>query len=145
MATATLPIHLAPVGNAARIPAGLPSIAQLLEKYPTSAAMLQAVGSGELDPGLAATLMPSYAPKQAPAQGNIYLKVSPKGGISLYGLQRMPVTLYVGQWERFSDWGGIAKVLEFAHKHETTPFVGKTKVDGKGEPVAYSALAARKS
>ena len=23
-----------------------------------------------------------------------------KGGISLYGLQRMPVTLYIEQWER---------------------------------------------
>tara|TARA_B100001248_G_scaffold240004_1_gene205660 strand:- start:470 stop:916 length:447 start_codon:yes stop_codon:yes gene_type:complete len=28
------------------------------------------------------------------------LKVSTKGAISVYGLQRMPVTLYAGQWER---------------------------------------------
>jgi len=27
-------------------------------------------------------------------------KVSVKGGLSVYGLQRMPVTLYVEQWER---------------------------------------------
>ena len=39
-------------------------------------------------------------------RGTLYCKVSPKGGVSLYGLQRMPVTLYVEQWERllaFSD------------------------------------------
>ena len=32
--------------------------------------------------------------------GTLTLKVSEKGGISLYGLQRMPVTLYVNQWEK---------------------------------------------
>jgi hypothetical protein len=35
-----------------------------------------------------------------PQRGRLYCKVSPKGGISVYGLQRMPVTLYVEQWER---------------------------------------------
>jgi hypothetical protein len=30
----------------------------------------------------------------------LYCKVSAKGACSLYGLQRMPVTLYVEQWER---------------------------------------------
>lgn len=39
-------------------------------------------------------------------RGTLYCKVSQKGAISVYGLQRMPVTLYVEQWERlleFSD------------------------------------------
>ena len=39
-------------------------------------------------------------------RGNLYCKVSLKGAMSLYGLQRMPVTLYIEQWERllgFSD------------------------------------------
>lgn len=39
-------------------------------------------------------------------RGTLYCKVSQKGAMSLYGLQRMPVTLYVEQWERllaFSD------------------------------------------
>jgi hypothetical protein len=30
----------------------------------------------------------------------LYVRVSSKGGVSVYGLQRMPVTLYVEQWER---------------------------------------------
>jgi hypothetical protein len=29
----------------------------------------------------------------------VYLKVSDKGAVSLYGLGRFPVTLYVEQWE----------------------------------------------
>ena len=33
-------------------------------------------------------------------RGNLYCKVSEKGGLSVYGLQRMPVTLYLEQWER---------------------------------------------
>ena len=38
-------------------------------------------------------------------KGSLYCKVSEKGGISVYGLQRMPVTLYAEQW---------ARLLEFA-------------------------------
>ena len=33
-------------------------------------------------------------------RGSLYCKVSPKAATSLYGLQRMPVTLYAEQWER---------------------------------------------
>jgi hypothetical protein len=40
-----------------------------------------------------------------PNRGRLYCKVSEKGGVSLYGLQRMPVTLYVEQWERLLDFG----------------------------------------
>lgn len=34
----------------------------------------------------------------------LYCKVSPKGAVSLYGLQRMPVTLYAEQWERLLEF-----------------------------------------
>jgi hypothetical protein len=37
-------------------------------------------------------------------RGTLYCKVSPKGAISVYGLQRMPVTLYVEQWQRLLDF-----------------------------------------
>ena len=36
--------------------------------------------------------------KEAPRR-QVYLKVSDKGAISLYGLGRFPVTLYVEQWD----------------------------------------------
>jgi len=35
--------------------------------------------------------------KAAPAR-KVFLKVSPKGGVSVYGLGRFPITLYQEQW-----------------------------------------------
>jgi hypothetical protein len=35
--------------------------------------------------------------------GQLRLKVSEKGGLSLYGLGRFPVTLYKEQWTRLLD------------------------------------------
>jgi hypothetical protein len=37
-------------------------------------------------------------------RGSLYCKVSEKGAISVYGLQRMPVTLYVEQWDRLLNF-----------------------------------------
>jgi len=38
--------------------------------------------------------------KQGRAPGEITLRVSEKGGVSVYGLGRFPVTLYQEQWEK---------------------------------------------
>lgn len=35
---------------------------------------------------------------KARAQKNVHLRVSEKGGVSVYGLGRFPVTLYKEQW-----------------------------------------------
>jgi hypothetical protein len=51
------------------------------------------------------------AAQKAPVRA-LTAKVSEKGGISVYGLQRMPVTLYVEQWERLLDFG--PQLLKFA-------------------------------
>ena len=41
------------------------------------------------------------------------LKVSEKGGLSVYGLGRFPVTLYKEQWMRLLDYGDeIKKFLQ---------------------------------
>ena len=37
---------------------------------------------------------------QEPDKGGLTLKVSEKGGLSLYGMGRFPVTLYKEQWLR---------------------------------------------
>ena len=37
------------------------------------------------------------------ADQKLTLKVSPKGALSVYGLQRFPVTLYREQWERLLE------------------------------------------
>jgi hypothetical protein len=38
--------------------------------------------------------------RQGRPRGSIMLKVSEKGGVSVYGLGRFPVTLYKEQWEK---------------------------------------------
>lgn len=65
--------------------------------------ILAKLASGEVSVEEASKLL---AEIETPKRGQLYCKVSEKGAISVYGLQRMPVTLYVEQWERllaFSD------------------------------------------
>ncbi len=50
--------------------------------------------------------------------GQLWLKISEKGALSLYGLGRFPVTLYMEQWERVLNFGDeIRKFIE-EHRHE---------------------------
>ncbi len=58
--------------------------------------VLAKVASGDLSIEEASKMLAEDTPKR----GSLYCKVSQKGAISVYGLQRMPVTLYVEQWER---------------------------------------------
>lgn len=51
------------------------------------------------------------AKAQRQASARIRLKVSDKGGLSVYGLGRFPVTLYRGQWERLLSMAG--EIQEF--------------------------------
>lgn len=59
--------------------------------------ILRKLAAGELAVEAASKML---AEQDRPRRGQLYCKVSPKGAISVYGLQRMPVTLYVEQWER---------------------------------------------
>ncbi len=63
--------------------------------------ILAKVASGEIKPEDAAKLLAA----DKPARGTLYCKVSEKGACSVYGLQRMPVTLYIEQWKRLLDYG----------------------------------------
>ena len=71
----------------------------------TKEEILQKVAAGEISPEEAGKLLIAEAPKR----GQLYCKVSEKGAISVYGLQRMPVTLYVEQWERLLDFADEIK------------------------------------
>ena len=62
--------------------------------------ILKKVASGELSVEEADTLIAQAEPKC----GTLYCKVSEKGAVSVYGLQRMPVTLYLEQWGRLLDF-----------------------------------------
>jgi hypothetical protein len=52
----------------------------------------------------------------APKKG-LYCKVREKGAVSVYGLQRMPVTLYLEQWERLLEFGDALK--QFIKENES--------------------------
>ena len=63
--------------------------------------ILAKVAAGELPVEEASKLLEA----EQPQRGQLYCKVSEKGAVSVYGLQRMPVTLYVEQWQRLLDFG----------------------------------------
>jgi len=44
-----------------------------------------------------------------PTRGQISMRVSEKGGLSVYGLGRFPVTLYREQWEKLIGMAGEIK------------------------------------
>jgi hypothetical protein len=71
--------------------------------------ILAKVRAGELSDDEADRLLSEL---ETPKRGTLYCKVSPKGAISVYGLQRMPVTLYVEQWERLIAFS--AEITKFA-------------------------------
>ena len=56
--------------------------------------------------------------------GNLSLKVSEKGGLSVYGLGRFPVTLYKEQW---------VKLLGFAGEIESFIKENDSQLKTKGE------------
>jgi hypothetical protein len=78
----------------------------------TKEEILAQVAAGKLSVDEAAKLLADEAPKR----GALYCKVSGKGGVSLYGLQRMPVTLYVEQWERLLNFAD--ELREFMKEHD---------------------------
>jgi hypothetical protein len=54
--------------------------------------------------------------KNKPARGAFSLKVSEKGGLSVYGLGRFPVTLYKEQWGKLLDHAD--EIREFLKAHD---------------------------
>jgi hypothetical protein len=55
--------------------------------------------------------------KQGAAKG-VSLKVSEKGGLSVYGLGRFPITLYQEQWLKLLDLASEIRAFIEAHRGE---------------------------
>ena len=85
--------------------------------------ILAKVASGELKIEDASRML---ADIEQPKRGQLYSKVSAKGAISVYGLQRMPVTLYVEQWERLLNYGD--EIRQFMKEHDSE--LKRKQVDG---------------
>lgn len=55
------------------------------------------------------------------------LKVSTKGGVSVYGLGRFPVTLYQEQWHKLKDT--MPQILNFIEENKASLKAKATKAD----------------
>ncbi len=75
--------------------------------------ILAKVAAGELNVAEATKMLSEAEPKR----GTLYCKVSQKGAVSVYGLQRMPVTLYVEQWDRLLNFADDLR--SFISDHDT--------------------------
>ena len=51
-------------------------------------------------------------------RGQMSLRVSEKGGLSVYGLGRFPVTLYREQWEKLLGMAGEIRLFIKEHDRE---------------------------
>jgi hypothetical protein len=79
----------------------------------TKEEILAKVAAGEIPVEDASKLLEKA---ETSRKGSLYCKVSEKGGISVYGLQRMPVTLYVEQWQRLLDFAD--EIRKFMKDHD---------------------------
>lgn len=77
--------------------------------------ILADLAAGKITPEEASALLDKM---DKPPRGTLYCKVSPKGAISVYGLQRMPVTLYAEQWERLLDFADQIRAFVAEHDAE---------------------------
>ena len=55
--------------------------------------------------------------KRGAAKG-VSLKVSEKGGVSVYGLGRFPITLYKEQWSKLLDMADDIRAFIVTHEKE---------------------------
>lgn len=105
--------------------------------------ILYAIADKSIDIPKGMDLLKSTDPTR-PA-GALHCKVSPKGCVSVYGINsRMPVSLYAEQWERLLD--GCPKdhfVLTFIRENEGKEYSSTHNVDGKKVP--YTSKIGRKA
>jgi hypothetical protein len=98
--------------NAKNIPVSTNSAAaSLLQACATKEAVLSLLSRNQITVEMAMARLAELEPKAAPRR--IHFKVSEKGAVSVYGLQRMPVTLYVQQWECLLDDETIKRLKQF--------------------------------
>jgi hypothetical protein len=84
------------------------------ESTVTKEEILAKVAAGDIAVEEASKLLEKAEQAQ---KASLYCKVSEKGALSVYGLQRMPVTLYVEQWEKLLNFA--EQIRQFMHEHDT--------------------------
>ncbi len=100
MSTATLPAPSASLKSA--------GVSPIVSDREWNAHILAQLAAGKLTQEQALAQLKT-APKSN--GGPLSCKQSEKGGVSVYGLQRMPVTLYAEQWERLLGFADEIRVF----------------------------------
>ncbi|HOP78198.1 MAG: hypothetical protein WBH86_04440 [Thermogutta sp.] len=104
--------------------------------------ILAKVAAGELTPEEADRLLAELDSESAV----LTCKVSPKGAVSVYGLQRMPVTLYADQWHRLLAFGDDIRRFIEEHREELRWRVRpEPQVETQGEPPKESTVTTDRS
>jgi hypothetical protein len=88
------------------------AVAPIVSDREWNAHVLAQLASGKLTQEQALAQLKT-APKSN--GGSLSCKASEKGAVSVYGLQRMPVTLYCEQWERLL--GFAEEIKSFIQSH----------------------------
>ena len=83
----------------------------------TTADILAKVATGEIKPDEATKLIAALNGNGK--SGTLTYKVSGKGALSVYGMGRFPVTLYVEQWERLDSESERKRRAEFIKSHKS--------------------------
>ena len=91
----------------------------------TKSEILSAVAEGAMSPEEAAKLLSAMVTPQP-----LRLKVSQKGGVSIYGMGRFPITLYSDQWQRVLDYGDEIRAFIDANRDQLSQ-KGKPQSDNK--------------
>ena len=83
----------------------------------TEEEILEKVQTGELTIAEAKGILAKVQAEKGKAAGALECRVAQSGGISVYGLGRFPVTLYVEQWERLLAFAD--EIRRFAKEHDS--------------------------
>ncbi|MGA2030778.1 MAG: hypothetical protein ABSG68_00850 [Thermoguttaceae bacterium] len=99
----------------------LATVSPIVSDREWNAHILAQVATGKLNPDQAAAQLKT-TPKSNGS--SLTCKVSEKGALSVYGLQRMPITHYVEQWERLLAFADEIRTFigahpELARKHRS--------------------------
>lgn len=81
-------------------------MSNITQRKPSTTGGLTAEAISKMTPEAMAAMLMAVANNKRQALNEdetLNVQVSQKGAISVYGLGRMPVTLYIGQWERFLE------------------------------------------
>jgi hypothetical protein len=85
----------------------------------SSKEILQQVALGNLSIEEADNIMDSIQSKKQSSPKEITLKASPKGAISFYGLRKMPITLYVEEYEALIKLSENGTYQDFLKENES--------------------------